>query len=232
MTEDKLSRMITEYPNMPLRDVVFHTLRTGILRGDLKPGERLMEIKLAERLGVSRTPIREAIRMLQLEGLVVNVPRKGAHVARIAAKDLKDVLEVRGGLENLAVRLACKRITPEQLKNLRSAAEAFRDHIGGNLIELAEIDEEFHTQIYRATANQHLVQMLRNIKDQVYRYRVEYLKDRKSRESLASEHIGLCEALGAGDTERALQIMNRHIERQEIYIMNTIDEPETDPGQK
>ncbi len=224
MTEDRLSKMMTEYPDMPLRDVVFHTLRTGILRGDLEPGERLMEIRLADRLGVSRTPIREAIRMLQLEGLVVNVPRKGAHVAKITAKDLKDVLEVRAGLENLAVRLASTRITPEQVRNLRTTAESFRNHIGGNLIELAEIDEEFHTQIYRATRNQHLVQMLRNIKDQMYRYRVEYLKDRKSRESLASEHMSLCDALEAGDTVSAVQIMNKHIQRQETYIMNTLDE--------
>jgi DNA-binding GntR family transcriptional regulator len=224
MTEDRLSKMMTEYPDMPLRDVVFHTLRTGILRGDLEPGERLMEIKLADRLGVSRTPIREAIRMLQLEGLVVNVPRKGAHVAKITAKDLKDVLEVRAGLENLAVRLASTRITPEQVRNLRATAESFRSHIGGNLIELAEIDEEFHTQIYRSTRNQHLVQMLRNIKDQMYRYRVEYLKDRKSRESLAEEHMSLCDALEAGDTAKAVQIMNKHIQRQETYIMNTLDE--------
>lgn len=224
MTEDRLSKMMTEYPDMPLRDVVFHTLRTGILRGDLEPGERLMEIRLADRLGVSRTPIREAIRMLQLEGLVVNVPRKGAHVAKITAKDLKDVLEVRAGLENLAVRLASTRITPEQVRNLRTTAESFRNHIGGNLIELAEIDEEFHTQIYRATRNQHLVQMLRNIKDQMYRYRVEYLKDRKSRESLASEHMSLCDTLEAGDTVSAVQIMNKHIQRQETYIMNTLDE--------
>ena len=92
MTEDELSREMTEFQGMPLRDVVFHTLRKGILRGDLKPGERLMEIKLANRLGVSRTPIREAIRMLELEGLVVNTPRRGAQVAKITEKDLRDVL--------------------------------------------------------------------------------------------------------------------------------------------
>ena len=77
---------------LPLRDVVFKTLRQAILKGELKPGERLMEIALAEKLGVSRTPIREAIRKLELEGLVVMVPRKGAHVANITEKDLNDVL--------------------------------------------------------------------------------------------------------------------------------------------
>src|SRR3712207_1956871 len=114
MTNDKLVNMMAEYQDMPLRDVVFHTLRKAILRGDLKPDERLMEIKLAERMGVSRTPIREAIRLLQMEGLVVNIPRKGAHVAKITEKDLRDVLEVRGGLENMAVKLASRRITEKQ----------------------------------------------------------------------------------------------------------------------
>ena len=80
---------------LPLRDVVFNTLRQAILRGELKPGERLMEIQLANKLGVSRTPIREAIRKLELEGLVLMIPRKGAEVADISEKSMKDVLEVR-----------------------------------------------------------------------------------------------------------------------------------------
>ena len=101
---------------LPLRDVVFNTLRQAILRGELKPGERLMEIALSQRLGVSRTPVREAIRMLEQEGLVIMIPRKGAQVAEISEKDLKDVLEVRLGLEELAVRIACQRITEEELE--------------------------------------------------------------------------------------------------------------------
>ena len=78
---------------LPLRDVVFNTLRKAILRGELKPGERLMEIQLANKLGVSRTPIREAIRKLELEGLVLMIPRKGAEVAQITEKNMQDVLE-------------------------------------------------------------------------------------------------------------------------------------------
>ena len=94
---------------LPLRDVVFNTLRQAILRGELKPGERLMEIQLANKLGVSRTPIREAIRKLELEGLVLMIPRKGAEVAEITEKSLRDVLEVRRALEELSVQLACEK---------------------------------------------------------------------------------------------------------------------------
>ena len=103
---------------LPLRDVVFKTLRQAILKGELEPGERLMEIQLAERLGVSRTPIREAIRKLELEGLVLMIPRKGAEVARISENNLRDVLEVRRTLEELAVDLACQRMTEEELEQM------------------------------------------------------------------------------------------------------------------
>ena len=103
---------------LPLRDVVFNTLRTSILTGELKPGERLMEIHLADKLGVSRTPIREAIRKLELEGLVTMIPRRGAEVAQITEKNLRDVLEVRRALDALAVELACERITEDELAEL------------------------------------------------------------------------------------------------------------------
>ena len=110
---------------LPLRDVVFQTLRQAILRGELKPGERLMEIHLAQKLGVSRTPVREAIRKLELEGLVLMIPRKGAIVAEITVQDLEDVLEVRMALEELAVKIACKRITEEQLEEIKRRSAEF-----------------------------------------------------------------------------------------------------------
>ena len=112
MKEEKLQVNMDNF--LPLRDVVFKTLRRAILTGELKPGERLMEIHLANRLGVSRTPIREAIRKLELEGLVTMIPRRGAEVPDITEKNLKDVLEVRRALEGLAIELACQRITEEK----------------------------------------------------------------------------------------------------------------------
>ena len=95
----------------PLRDVVFENLREAILEGHLKPGQRLMEVQLAEQLGVSRTPVREAIRKLELEGLVVMLPRKGAYVANMSLKDIIDVLEIRSSLEGLAAYLSGRKNT-------------------------------------------------------------------------------------------------------------------------
>ena len=112
---------------LPLRDVVFNTLRRAILRGELKPGERLMEIQLANKLGVSRTPIREAIRKLELEGLVLMIPRRGAEVAEITEKNLRDVLEVRCALEELAVERDCERMDEEGFYRVKDAAEKFRE---------------------------------------------------------------------------------------------------------
>ena len=121
--QDFLQSNMDEF--LPLRDVVFNTLRQAILTGELKPGERLMEIHLADRLGVSRTPIREAIRKLELEGLVTMIPRRGAEVAQITEKSMNDVLEVRRALDALCVELACDRITDGELENLRQACDAF-----------------------------------------------------------------------------------------------------------
>ena len=136
MKEPNFEVSMNEY--LPLRDVVFNTLRQAILRGELKPGERLMEIQLANKLGVSRTPIREAIRKLELEGLVLMIPRKGAEVAEITEKSLRDVLEVRRALEELAVELVCEKITDEQIQDLKDAAEEFKESLkDGDITRIA-----------------------------------------------------------------------------------------------
>ena len=172
--DDFLKVTMNEY--LPLRDVVFNTLRQAILKGELKPGERLMEIQLADRLGVSRTPVREAIRKLELEGLVVMIPRKGAEVASITESDLQDVLEVRRALEELAGSKACERITKEELVKLKEASAEFEKIIdSGDLTMIADADMHFHDIIYQATGNARLNQILNNIREQMYRYRMEYL---------------------------------------------------------
>ena len=197
MAKNELDLQMEDYQYLPLRDVVFRTLRQAILRGELKPGERLMEIRLANQLGVSRTPIREAIRMLELDGLVIMVPRKGAQVAQITEKDLNDVLEVRLGLEELAVKLACQRITESELQKLYQASRSFEQMLEttetDDLQKLAQADVAFHDVIYQATNNERLIQLLNNLREQMYRYRIEYLKDVKSRRSLVEEHDALYE---------------------------------------
>ena len=171
---------VTMNEYLPLRDVVFNTLRRAILRGELKPGERLMEIQLANKLGVSRTPIREAIRKLELEGLVLMIPRKGAEVAEITEKNLRDVLEVRCALEELAVQLACDRINQEEIHELHAAAARFEQMFDSDdITSIAQADEAFHDVIFQATDNERLIQLLNNLREQMYRYRIEYLKKKE-----------------------------------------------------
>lgn len=209
---------------LPLRDVVFNTLRRAILKGELKPGERLMEIKLANRLGVSRTPIREAIRKLELEGLVIMVPRKGAQVAQITAKDLNDVLEVRSGLENLAIKIACERITDQQIQVLEKASRHFENTMEtDDITALAKADVDFHDIIYQATNNQRLIQILSNLREQMFRYRVEYLKDATMRATLVEEHDAICDALRNRDQQKAFDYVSLHIDNQQKAIMQSLE---------
>lgn len=202
---------------MPLRDVVFVTLRRQILRGELKPGERLMEIDLANKLGVSRTPIREAIRKLEHEGLVVMIPRKGAHVADITQQELEDVLEIRLSLEVLAIEKATSRMTEKEIRSLKAAEAGFAELVErGNvdLDELGEADEHFHDIIYEGTGNRRLVQILNNLREQMYRFRVEYMKQENIRETLVEEHDAILRALEARDKDQAVALTRNHINNQ------------------
>ena len=208
---------------MPLRDLVFTTLRQAILKGELLPGERLMEIQLAEKMGVSRTPIREAIRKLEREGLVIMVPRKGAEVAGISEKILRDVLEVRMTLEKLALRLAFKRQGTDLIEKLEAAEQAFQDAIEGEkLIDMAEADEHFHFLIYEAADNDKLRELLNSLKENMYRYRLEYLKDENYRRSLMEEHNAIIEAFKANDLEKGLEVTDTHIANQERAVIGRV----------
>ena len=218
---------------LPLRDVVFKTLRQAILKGELEPGERLMEIQLAERLGVSRTPIREAIRKLELEGLVLMIPRRGAEVAKISEKNLRDVLEVRRSLEELAIDLACQRIQEEEPETLREAHKEFSAAVAaGDAMEIAQTDEKFHEIIYSGTGNQKLMQILSNLREQMYRYRLEYIKDANKRQILLVEHEQILKALSLRHVQEAKLAVREHIDNQEITVLKNLKEQEENDVQR
>ncbi len=208
---------------LPLRDVVFNTLRKAILTGELKPGERLMEIHLANQLGVSRTPIREAIRKLELEGLVIMIPRRGAEVAQITEKSLKDVLEVRKALDALCVELACDRITEEEKQNLKKACDDFEQAtITGDATTIAAADVALHDIIVEATGNKRLIQLINNLSEQMYRYRFEYIKDEQQHTNLVEEHRMIYESIIKQDKGKAAEAAKLHIDNQEKSIIRQI----------
>ena len=208
---------------LPLRDVVFNTLRQAILTGELKPGERLMEIHLANKLGVSRTPIREAIRKLELEGLVTMIPRRGAEVAQITEKSMSDVLEVRRAVDALCVELACERISEEELEALKAACDNFEEAVkSGDVKKIAQADVALHDIIVRATGNKRLVQLVKTLSEQMYRYRFEYIKDVSQHDSLVEEHRIIYESILKKDKQTASEAAKLHIDNQEKTIIKQI----------
>lgn len=213
MLEETYNMKINEY--LPLRDIVFQTLRNAIITGELQPGERLMETQLAEKLGVSRTPIREAIRKLELEGLVVMVPRKGAQVAQFTEKDIEDVLEVRAALEALAAKLACHRMDERDFLKLQLAIVEY-SHAAKNkdLEMMIQKDVEFHDIICQATKNDKLIQMFNNLKEQVNRYRITYLKNVEDSDTVEAEHLEILNALKNKEEEVCSKLASKHIHTQ------------------
>ena len=208
---------------LPLRDVVYKKLRRAILLEELKAGERLIEIQLADKLGVSRTPIREAIRKLEQEGLVIMIPRRGTIVAEITEKSLKDVLEVRRVLDMLSAELACDKIDETGKVLLEKACREFEEATkGGVLREIAQKDVALHNIIVEITGNGILQQMLGNLSEQMYRYRVKYLKDDSSYETLIKEHQGIYESIVRRDKKMAARLAKEHIDNQETAIINQI----------
>ena len=222
---DNLTLNMNAY--LPLRDVVFNTLREAILKGELQPGERLMELQLAAKLGVSRTPIREAIRMLEQEGLAVTIPRRGAEVAKMTEKDMKDVLQVREALDELAVSIACELITDEELEKLAEAVKNFEEAIDTKDIkQIAETDIVFHDIIYQASRNPKLVTILNNLREQIYRYRIQYLKDEKNYPTLLEEHREILAGLMKKDKKLVTDRMRKHVINQAVAVKAMIAQQE------
>ena len=161
--------------------------------------------------------------MLEQEGLVIMIPRKGAIVAEITKSDLEDVLEVRAALEELAVKKACRNISQEQLQELKKAAGKFAASLQKeDLMACAQADVAFHEIISAATENRRLIQILNNIREQIYRYRLENLKDKSSHANLVEEHTAICRALEERSEEKASEAVRVHIEHQKISIMESL----------
>jgi len=207
----------------PLREIVFEHLREAILSGRLKPGERLMEVQLAEEMGVSRTPVREAIRKLELEGLAIMIARRGAYVSDLSIKDIAETFEIRTALESLAAGLAAERISPEGLEQLErilvQIGECMEDE---NADRLAELDERFHAILYAASRNQRLSQIVSNLREQINRFRKTSLSTPGRFRAVFQEHKRITEAISEGNSALAQALAKEHMENAELSIMEWV----------
>ena len=209
-----------------LRGRVFNRLREDILSGKYEENEELREVAIGEELGVSRTPVREAFRQLELEGLIRIVPNKGAYVTGISEKDVKDIYMIRSRLEGLAARWATENITPEQLEAMEENVYLAKFHAEkGHLEQLAELDNNFHEIMYEASGSKMLEHQLRDFHQYVLRVRKKTLSSANRGPQSNLEHEQIMEAIKAGDADKAEALAHQHmINAYENIVKNGLHE--------
>ena len=195
-----------------LRGRVFHRLREDILSGKYKEGDELKEVAIGEELGVSRTPVREAFRQLELEGLIQIIPNKGAYVTGITEKDVKDIYMIRSLLEGLCAKWACEHITEAQMEEMEENIYLSKFHAQkGHLEQLAELDNRFHEILYEACNSKILEHQLRDFHEYVLRVRKKTLSNANRGPKSNEEHEKIMEAIKAKDADKAEKLANMHI---------------------
>lgn len=195
-----------------LRGRVFNKIREDILNGKYKEHEELKEVAIGEELGVSRTPVREAFRQLELEGLIQIVPNKGAYVTGITAKDVQDIYMIRSLLEGLCARWATDNISAEQLEELEENVYLADFHAEkGHLDQMAELDNRFHHILYEACSSKQLQKLLVDFHEYVLRVRKKTLSNGGRGKVSNDEHRQIMEAIKAKDKERAEALANEHM---------------------
>ncbi len=209
-----------------LRGRVFHKLREDILSGKYEENEELKEVAIGEELGVSRTPVREAFRQLELEGLIQIIPNKGAYVTGITEKDVQDIYMIRSLLEGLCAKWATEHITKEQLAEMEENVYLAKFHAeNGHLEQLAELDNRFHDILYEACNSKMLEHQLKDFHQYVLRVRKKTLASASRGPKSNQEHEAILEAIKSGDGELAQQLANRHmINAYENMVKNGLHE--------
>lgn len=208
--------------NYSLGSRVFHKIRKGILSGKYAANEELKEKNIGDELGVSRTPVREALRQLELEGLVSIIPNKGAYVVGLSQKDIRDIYEMRSLLEGLCAKWAAVNVTEEQLNELEENIFLSEFHAGKqNWEQMVELDNRFHEILYLASGSKELKHILTDYHQYVQRVRKVTLAEAKRVQESTEEHKVIVEALKKHDPEKAEEAATIHI-RNTVSNMDKI----------
>lgn len=210
-----------------LRETVFETIRLAIIEGKLMPGERLLEVQLAEELGVSRTPVREAIRKLEEEGLVKMEPRKGAYVTPMSGKDLLEMMQIRRALEMLCAELAAKNATDDDIRQMEQSNIGFEEAALLNDEQgIVVCDTAFHEAIYKSTGNDRLFQMIHSLREQMLRMRVEYVHHIEDKKPLIGQHRSIIHNIADHNVIEAGRVAGAHIQQAEEDMMAVLKQKE------
>lgn len=209
-------------------EVVHDRLREAILRGQLDPRMPISQVQLAARLGVSRTPLREALRMLQREGLIDSAPNRRVRVAELSMTDLEQVYASRVLVEALAVRLTVPRYTPEDLAELRVALSALNRLSEGRDIDAWEAAHRRYHELLRRYAGERIERLARDLSDHSERYRRVYMAAPLAWPEAVREHAAIVAACESGDGQAASVRLVRHLARTALTLIALLD-PEHEP---
>lgn len=209
-----------------LRGRVFHKLREDILSGKYEEHEELKEVAIGDEMGVSRTPVREAFRQLELEGLIQIIPNRGAYVTGITEKDVKDIYMMRSKLEGLCARWATEHITAEQMDEMEENVYLAEFHAGkGHLEQLAALDNRFHEIMYEACNSKILEHQLKDLHQYVLRVRKKTLSSASRGPQSNEEHKAICEAIKEKNADLAEKLAHQHmINAYENMVKNGLHE--------
>lgn len=195
-----------------LRGRVYQKIRSDILNGHYDDHEELREVAIGEELGVSRTPVREALRQLELEGLVEIIPNKGAYALGITDKDVHDIYMIRSVLEGMAARWATENITEEELEEMEEALYLSDFHASkGHFEQVTEMDNRFHEILYEACNSKRLYRMLSDLHEYIHLVRSRNLSDHDRSVHSTDEHRQIMEALKSRNAELAENLANQHV---------------------
>jgi DNA-binding GntR family transcriptional regulator len=212
--------------NLTLRERVHDHLKQGILAKRYAPGTVLLEVPLSEELGVSRGPIREALRSLEAEGLVSITPRRGAVVTSLTRRDFLDAYQVREALETLGMRLAIPRLSDDVLDALDERIARMEEHAARSDADaFFEANAAFHAAFMEASGNRKLLEVYDRLMAQMGPYRQPSARLRGNLERWISEHRGIVAAARARDVDRAVELVMRHI-RVPQQRLEALDEEE------
>ncbi len=210
--------------NISLAVKVFEALESEILKGELERGETLSENKISARLGVSRTPVREALQRLEQEGLVKTEPGKGAVVLGISQGDLLDIYEIRIRIEGLAARYAARSITDEQIKEMRDLVELQEFYAAKNDSQnLRDLDSKFHSMIYKFCTSRILTDTLASLHHRIERFRRISVEMGGRGNLSVEEHRDIAEALAAHDEDKAERLLIEHIKNARDKLSEAVN---------
>lgn len=207
-----------------LGERVYENLKQAVITGKIVPASRLIESRLAEALGISRTPVREAIHMLEREGYLKKLPRGGFTVLGFSRRDIEETFGIRSILESYAARLAAAKHQEAALKPLEDKIKAYQQCLDANdLDSLLKINTEFHELLYALSQSPRLVKMINDLKDQIYRYRKLILKNERLARISNEDHKRMLEYIRRRDEEGVEKLVRDHLIRGQKAVLDQID---------